>query len=778
MQDIYKDLMLLEDEQEEETKDLILDTLNSLTHFYVEDEDGSRKVPWYCMLDSIASDYGYSEKEMSDFAQKNGFIVFKISPIGSFEGGLAIADKDVDFETVKENIKKSVIDDFEEEKDIPEVKISFKDKKESLNEENCYDCFINDIGYIGQVKAKNKEDAYNKMKKTWLNYPYDKYDGYAYVELSKNCKESIKEEFESVPEEDLQRLENTLKENGFKIVSKQPYRGDTSYHYQIITNEGNQTEDSFNDYVDFIEETLDEFEDETGAPCTFNMGLQVDGYISCGFDVRGVYYEPGEDIKFKKPISIRFRNGKPADEYTKNQLKDIGSHLGIKDDEIIDFIPVDKPKNESLEDRYTYLQYENLPIKVYGRVHSASDLEPSWAEELEVEEDFELEVETNEILEALEYIEEDKDEEYIREHFDELFDKHEEEIKEMFKDRAKEEASEYFADKYYELHNFPYYDESLKEDANDEIIEETNEYKIVKTNSISYKSKNGVATGKPIKKEIYQVYFRTQDFNPSVNRWMNKGWSLQLTDFKSLEDARAFVKKYGKTLKNELESLKEDKEDYKEKFDERTHAHIDRVNKYAKKINKEYPNHDNDKFNELYDGYSLMSKENVNEEEQALIDDATFRHVRDNEHHCEHWVDEKDIEGFSRNNPNPHGCLDCSKMPNEALEEMCCDWCAMSEEFNNTPFEWYEKNKDTRWHFNEEQDKFILDTLHKLWDEDIDNSTRDVYNSVEEDKMKKKLIEAEQKDKEFDKEFEKYANKPLSSEEFHTLMKKMGEFYE
>jgi len=56
-----------------------------------------------------------------------------------------------------------------------------------------------------------------------------------------------------------------------------------------------------------------------------------------------------------------------------------------------------------------------------------------------------------------------------------------------------------------------------------------------------------------------------------------------------------------------------DKEDYQKKFDERTHAHIDRVNKYAKKINKEYPHHDEDKFNELYAGYSLMSKENVSD---------------------------------------------------------------------------------------------------------------------------------------------------------------------
>lgn len=180
------------------------------------------------------------------------------------------------------------------------------------------------------------------------------------------------------------------------------------------------------------------------------------------------------------------------------------------------------------------------------------------------------------------------------------------------------------------------------------------------------------------------------------------------------------IKQYFKTPTDLTEKIikKDNKEDYQKKFDERTHAHIDRVNKYAKKINKEYPHHDEDKFNELYAGYSLMSKnkEDITKEEQAMIDDATFKHVINNEHHCEHWVDPKDIEGFSRNNPTPNGCLDCSKMPESALEEMCCDWCAMSEEFNNTPFEWYEKNKDVRWHFNEEQDKFILDTLHKLWD--------------------------------------------------------------
>ena len=122
MQDIYKDLQLLEDEQEEQDKDLILDMLDSLTHIYVEDEDESREVPWYCMLNDVASDYGYTSKEMSDFAKDNGYIVFKISPIGSFEGGLAIADKDVNLDVVKENVRTSVVDDFEQEKRFTKTK--------------------------------------------------------------------------------------------------------------------------------------------------------------------------------------------------------------------------------------------------------------------------------------------------------------------------------------------------------------------------------------------------------------------------------------------------------------------------------------------------------------------------------------------------------------------------------------------------------------------------------------------------------------------------------
>ena len=162
MQDIYKDLMLLEDEQEEQDKDLVLDMIDSLTHFYVEEEDEtSRKVPWYCMLSDVASDFGYSDKEMMDFAKNNGYIVFKISPIGSFRGGLAIADKDVDLDMVKENVRKSVVDDFENEKDIPEVKISFE-KERKVEESKLDDLKVSSYKYL--LDVYDRDDNFIERK--------------------------------------------------------------------------------------------------------------------------------------------------------------------------------------------------------------------------------------------------------------------------------------------------------------------------------------------------------------------------------------------------------------------------------------------------------------------------------------------------------------------------------------------------------------------------------------------------------------------------------------
>lgn len=176
-------------------------------------------------------------------------------------------------------------------------------------------------------------------------------------------------------------------------------------------------------------------------------------------------------------------------------------------------------------------------------------------------------------------------------------------------------------------------------------------------------------------------------------------------------------------------------EKYQEKFIERTQKHIDKVNEYAHKIGHTYPHHDYDKLQgELFEPYSLSQKYDqgydtysaLTEEEKKAYDDATIKHITRNPHHPEYWLRDKHVlDDFTRDNPPVN--LDCTKMTNEALIEMCCDWCAMSEEFGNTPFEWMDKNvgyikyddydPPVRWKFNNHQYDFIVETLKELWDD-------------------------------------------------------------
>ena len=100
---------------------------------------------------------------------------------------------------------------------------------------------------------------------------------------------------------------------------------------------------------------------------------------------------------------------------------------------------------------------------------------------------------------------------------------------------------------------------SVEESLDDDTIEETNEYKIVKSIQHNFRTVKGVAR-KGKDKIIYQVYFRTQDFNPATNRWQKTGWSNSTAEFDTVEDAREFVKKYGKTLKSELKKVVDNSE--------------------------------------------------------------------------------------------------------------------------------------------------------------------------------------------------------------------------
>lgn len=131
-------------------------------------------------------------------------------------------------------------------------------------------------------------------------------------------------------------------------------------------------------------------------------------------------------------------------------------------------------------------------------------------------------------------------------------------------------------------------------------------------------------------------------------------------------------------------------EQYKKDFIERVTNHIDLVNKYANKIGHIYLYHDSDKLQgELFEPYALSMKDSLSDEEKKIYDKATIKHITKNPHHPEYFLNKKDMDNLVNNftRENPHVMLDCTRMTDQAIAEMCCDWCAMAEEFGNTPFD-------------------------------------------------------------------------------------------
>ena len=84
-----------------EDLDIILDTIDSFTHFY--DVDGN-KISSYCMFKALQDNFGLSSKELTDIAKEYGYKVFKIPAVGDMEGGLAIADKGCTEESIASDI--------------------------------------------------------------------------------------------------------------------------------------------------------------------------------------------------------------------------------------------------------------------------------------------------------------------------------------------------------------------------------------------------------------------------------------------------------------------------------------------------------------------------------------------------------------------------------------------------------------------------------------------------------------------------------------------------
>jgi len=198
----------------------------------------------------------------------------------------------------------------------------------------------------------------------------------------------------------------------------------------------------------------------------------------------------------------------------------------------------------------------------------------------------------------------------------------------------------------------------------------------------------------------------------------------------------------------ERELINKDSKEY-QWFIERTNKHIDLVKKATKKIVDAYPEfedllqqveeHDASKFEEpeltpyisitwrhkLEDekgeynpihgeGYQrpgLLSKEDENK--------ATLRHITTNEHHPEYWLEDKSLANLSAEcRDESDFCVDASRMPGLAIAEMVADWQAMVWELKkNTAREWFNKQKDVRWHFSNKQEQ-LIDKLLKVFEDE------------------------------------------------------------
>lgn len=185
-------------------------------------------------------------------------------------------------------------------------------------------------------------------------------------------------------------------------------------------------------------------------------------------------------------------------------------------------------------------------------------------------------------------------------------------------------------------------------------------------------------------------------------------------------------------LFEEIENQQE-KEQY---FEERTAHHIELVQKAAQKIADKFSQfsdlpekakeHDVSKYEEpertpyidLTWAQKLKNEQGREFDPSPEIQKATFHHVKHNSHHPEyHLKDKSEVIIDPKDRDKSKKCVDASNMPDIDLAEMVADWQAMSEELGtNTAREWYNKQKDVRWHFSEKQNK-LIDELLRVFEE-------------------------------------------------------------
>ena len=168
-------------------------------------------------------------------------------------------------------------------------------------------------------------------------------------------------------------------------------------------------------------------------------------------------------------------------------------------------------------------------------------------------------------------------------------------------------------------------------------------------------------------------------------------------------------------------------------YKERTNRHINFVRKYIDKLpdmmesEKEVRKrkHDSSKFSEpelspyiwISWKYKCLADPDKNFEDynppsniDEMMNKATHHHVTTNSHHPEFHQDTKLEERDSE-----RSIVDATKMPDVDIMEMCADWCAMSEELNNDPYEWAKNTVNKKWKFTKHQVDLLYKTLDQIW---------------------------------------------------------------
>lgn len=205
--------------------------------------------------------------------------------------------------------------------------------------------------------------------------------------------------------------------------------------------------------------------------------------------------------------------------------------------------------------------------------------------------------------------------------------------------------------------------------------------------------------------------------------------------------------------KPENERITEAKDEQYEWFVSRTNKHIGLVKNAAKKIAGVYPEfedllkqvgvHDASKLEEPEKTpYVLITWRHKLENERGEFDPinnkryqtpgllakedentAILHHITTNSHHPEyHLKNKQDANINSKDRDKSNSCVDATAMPDLDIAEMVADWQAMSEELGkNTSRQWFNKQKDVRWHFSAKQEQ-LIDGLLRVFEAVVDES--------------------------------------------------------